>query len=151
MRYAQINPATGRCAGVSDLSGQVDAPNMVAIADADYPIGQVWNGGAFEETPVEPEQTLLTASGFYDLFTLTEQERWFWYLERGSLPTGSTATTDDQKKLILASKRLEAVLSRGVDMSHPLITQTVAVMAAAGFLDDPVADRQAAILAGTLP
>ena len=43
MRYAQIDD-NGICVAVSDLAGEVTAPNMIRIADDAFPLGKQWDG-----------------------------------------------------------------------------------------------------------
>jgi hypothetical protein len=58
MRYAQID-SNGVCVVVSDLSGEVNAPHMIPIADDENPIGMKWENGEWVELPpVEPEPQL---------------------------------------------------------------------------------------------
>ena len=54
--YAQIN-ADGNVIAVSNLTGTVDDPNVIAIADPDTVVmGQHWNGTGWD--PVAPQATL---------------------------------------------------------------------------------------------
>lgn len=54
MRYAQID-SSGMCVAVSDLSGEVDSPNMIIIGDEEDPIGMRWENGYWVQGPDEPE------------------------------------------------------------------------------------------------
>lgn len=53
MRYAQIDD-NGICIGVSDLSGEVDAPHMIPIGPEDNPIGHTWENGEWIAPPPPP-------------------------------------------------------------------------------------------------
>lgn len=55
-RYAQID-AQNICIAVSDLSGEIDAPNMIPLAEetADDVIGHRYETGQWIEVPQEPQ------------------------------------------------------------------------------------------------
>lgn len=55
VRYAQID-AENRAIGYSDLSGEVDGPNMIPIGDDEDFTGWTYNDGEWmEPAPAEPE------------------------------------------------------------------------------------------------
>lgn len=55
-RYAQID-ANGVCIGISSLSGEVDAPNLIPLQPDQSPTGQRWQNGEWVDEPQpEPEQ-----------------------------------------------------------------------------------------------
>lgn len=67
MRYAQINE-DGICIGVSDLSGEVDAPHMIPIGPEDNPMGHTWDGsGWLQPVPPPPVYRALTKAEFTSL------------------------------------------------------------------------------------
>ena len=52
--YAQIDIENGYCVSDSWLSGEVDAPHMITIADDFEPLGMMYVGGEWLPQP-EPE------------------------------------------------------------------------------------------------
>lgn len=60
MRYAQIDQ-NGVCVGTSDLAGEVNAPHMILIGEAEDYIGWTYdNGNWIEPEPVVPVEPLAT-------------------------------------------------------------------------------------------
>ena len=54
--YAQINPDTNICCGVSQLSGIVDKPIMIELDSYDMSVmGKMWSGTEWVENPNPPE------------------------------------------------------------------------------------------------
>lgn len=73
MRYAQIDD-NGICIGVSDLSGEVDAPHMIPIGPEDNPIGFTWDGNGWIAPPPlpvpPPPYNTLTKAAFTALVSI---------------------------------------------------------------------------------
>jgi len=70
--YAQINEE-GRAVGVSQLSGQVEAANMIALPAYDESvIGKRWTGAGWEAMPAE--RAAVSRLNFRERFT-TEEKR----------------------------------------------------------------------------
>ena len=56
--YAQIN-AEGICCGLSDLSGEVAADNMILLKSYDMSVmGKRWDGAAWQEVEQEPSDNM---------------------------------------------------------------------------------------------
>ena len=87
-RYAQID-SNGLCIAVSDLSGEVEAPHMIAVGEGDAPLGKRWNGRAFV-TP-DPAQrptiviTAISAAAPHNADTMVAPD-----LSEVTLPVGAT-------------------------------------------------------------
>lgn len=75
-RYAQLD-ANNRAIGYSDLSGAVDAPNMILIGDDDDFTGWLYeNGQWIEPEPVEPQPNSvadISDSQFFQALALREE------------------------------------------------------------------------------
>lgn len=57
MKYAQIN-SDNICMGVSDLSGEIDSPNMVPLVEeeGENVVGWTWSGTTWINPPAPPEE-----------------------------------------------------------------------------------------------
>ena len=58
-KYAQIDVTTGRCIGISYLSGEVEAENMIPLTDEDVKPNDTYANGVWTPAPppepVEPQ------------------------------------------------------------------------------------------------
>lgn len=66
MRYAQIDQS-GRCHSVTDLTGPINTPNAIPIADDENPLGMIHDKGKWKAAPVVTTPKALT---FVDFFAL---------------------------------------------------------------------------------
>lgn len=72
-RYAQID-ANGVASAVSDLTGEVSAPNMIPIVPGDEVLGMQWTGVAWEAVPPPVANTnMVTVLALRSRFTTAEK------------------------------------------------------------------------------
>ena len=70
--YAQINE-DGVCIAVSELTAEVDAPHMIALAGLDRSLlGRTWDGSKWGAAPIDnatdPAEWLIDVGPFFDRF-----------------------------------------------------------------------------------
>jgi hypothetical protein len=133
MKYAQID-GSGICVGISNLSDEVDNPNLIPISDGFAPIGQTFRNGTWiDSAPPPPRYKPLTKmqamallkqyGNIDDAAELVMRKdvnlELFWMRWRDDVPT-----TDINRDSPLTSATLAALVATG----HITQAQSDAIM-----------------------
>lgn len=134
MRYAQID-SNAICIGVSDLSGPVDAPHMIAIGAQEFPLGRKRVGNAWQDVTPEPVDPSYRSIDKVEAMGLIRTVT-------GMTPTQEMAFRDDEN-LALFWRIWREDVGNVIHRDHPLTDQILNGIQAAGYLTAP--QRQAVL------